>query len=82
MEVTQLTDGRWHQLGTYAAVESTRKEVALPEDSMPPIGRLVQLPPIVQIAKHEFSFAEKPLTTVGGASASCGRCRKGNEDRH
>ena len=36
---------------------------------MPPIGRLVQLPPIVQIAKHEFSFAEKPLITPpsGGA---------------
>ena len=58
----RLNDGiNWFQLLKLSEIESTRKQLALPEDVMEPIGTAVQLQPIVAIAETDFTFQEKPL---------------------
>ena len=58
----RLKDGtNWSQMLQLGDITSTRKQMALPEDTECPIGSLVQLPEIVRFGDTTWAFSEKPV---------------------
>ena len=57
----RLQDGiNWSQLLRLGDIQSTRRQLALPEDVETPLGRFVQLPEVVKYADTTWAFSESP----------------------